>query len=246
MAKTYVLGDIHGCYEALERVFELSGFNDETDKLIQLGDVCDRGFDTYKCVERLMKIKNIILIEGNHDEWFKLWLSHKHLDYMTWGRNGGSTTIDSYAKLEKKLTIEKEHLEFLSKQTTYYIDEENRCFVHGGFDRNFRIEIQNKTSLCWDRELVGEMMICRNIKNKGKLKTKNNFKEIFIGHTPTICWYEEEEVTESGIILGGKKEITYPLSCGGIWNIDTGSGKGGKLTIMNVDTKEYFQSELTI
>jgi serine/threonine protein phosphatase 1 len=29
-----------------------------------------------------------------------------------------------------------------------------------------------------------------------------------------------------------------------VWNIDTGAGWSGKLTIMNVDTKEYWQSDL--
>ncbi len=29
----------------------------------------------------------------------------------------------------------------------------------------------------------------------------------------------------------------------GIWNLDTGAGWEGKLTVMNVDTKEYYQSD---
>lgn len=60
-----------------------------------------------------------------------------------------------------------------------------------------------------------------------KLKTFENFKEIFIGHTPTIYW-----------------EVTQPILKGGVVNVDTGSGKGGPLTLMDVDTKEYIQSFL--
>ena len=30
-----------------------------------------------------------------------------------------------------------------------------------------------------------------------------------------------------------------------IWNIDTGAGFSGKLTILNVDSKEYWQSDFT-
>lgn len=28
-----------------------------------------------------------------------------------------------------------------------------------------------------------------------------------------------------------------------VWNIDTGAGWSGKLTIMDIDTKEYWQSD---
>ena len=33
------------------------------------------------------------------------------------------------------------------------------------------------------------------------------------------------------------------MKAANIWNLDTGAGFEGKLTIMNVDTKEYYQSD---
>jgi len=30
----------------------------------------------------------------------------------------------------------------------------------------------------------------------------------------------------------------------GVWNLDTGAGMSGKLTVMDIDTKEYWQSDL--
>jgi hypothetical protein len=40
-----------------------------------------------------------------------------------------------------------------------------------------------------------------------------------------------------------KEPITTPMKAANIWNIDTGSGKWdyGKLTIMNIETLEYWQ-----
>ena len=59
-----------------------------------------------------------------------------------------------------------------------------------------------------------------------KLNTLYNFKKIFIGHTPTLYF-----------------NSFHPINKGGVMNVDTGSGKGGVLTIMNIDTEEYWQSE---
>lgn len=41
--KTIVVTDIHGCLEELESVWAQAGFDPETDKLICLGDLMDRG-----------------------------------------------------------------------------------------------------------------------------------------------------------------------------------------------------------
>ena len=53
-----------------------------------------------------------------------------------------------------------------------------------------------------------------------------NFNNIFIGHTNTMKW-----------------GIDKPLKAANIYNIDTGTSKGGKLTIMDVDSKYFLQSE---
>jgi serine/threonine protein phosphatase 1 len=52
-------------------------------------------------------------------------------------------------------------------------------------------------------------------------------KEIFIGHTSTLLWKKTE-----------------PIHAANIWNLDTGAGSHGKLTIMDVETKQYYQSDL--
>lgn len=56
-----------------------------------------------------------------------------------------------------------------------------------------------------------------------------NFKEIYIGHTPTTNWQTDR-----------------PMNAFNLYNMDTDAGNGGRLTIMDVDTKEYWQSDLHI
>lgn len=52
------------------------------------------------------------------------------------------------------------------------------------------------------------------------------FKTIFIGHTNTLNWETDQPMTALNVI-----------------NMDTGAGSNGKLTIMNIDTKEIWQSD---
>ncbi len=52
------------------------------------------------------------------------------------------------------------------------------------------------------------------------------FTEIFIGHTPTTRI--------------GKNE---PVNAANVWNVDTGAAFKGKLSAMEVNTKELWQSD---
>lgn len=51
MKKTFVIGDIHGAYDALLQCLERSEFDYESDRLICLGDICDRRPHVKECVD---------------------------------------------------------------------------------------------------------------------------------------------------------------------------------------------------
>jgi len=217
--KTFILGDIHGEYEKLIEVLKKSNFDYDNDLLIQLGDVLDRGDKPFECIDELLKIKNKILLIGNHDSNFIEWVASGTDMLGGHSSNGSKITIDKW----NKISIDKQYFylsEFFNKQQYYYIDKNNNLFVHAGFDRFEDIENQPLNNLIWDREFWYELIL-----TKSKLPTINDFNEIYIGHTPTIAY-----------------DTTNPINIGNVWNLDTGSGKGGILTIFNLDSKEYFQS----
>ena len=98
--KTIVVTDIHGCLEELESVWAQAGFDPETDKLICLGDLMDRGpysfgvFDRFRSLKRKMG-ERCIMILGNHDDM----MMNSFYDpavYARWMRNQGQTTLDSF------------------------------------------------------------------------------------------------------------------------------------------------------
>ena len=244
------MGDIHGNFKALKQCLEKSEFDYEKDTLIQLGDVVDGFPQTFECVEELLKIKNLIAIKGNHDDIFLQWL-HMGIHNFDW-LQGSVYTAESYANHTDRdiiirprdggyhvslanIDIPESHIKFFNSQHYYYADvERNSIFVHAGFNPKDFVKDQKHIVLLWDRTLWNKAMSAGN----QKLNFVENWNKVYLGHTATTNWVE----TIPGI---GDVEITKPLYRGGVWNLDTGAGWGGKLTIMDIDTEEYWQSDLT-
>ena len=214
------MGDIHGNLSAYKQCMERSLFDKELDKLIQLGDVSDRRPHSAEVVEELLKIPSLTALRGNHDVWTMDWLIHGITD-MSWIENGGFVTVRSYEQNRNRIDIEKHKEFFLSTQLDFFIDSEKRVFVHGGFTNPKGPIYEENPSICyWDRSLW------RDALNSLKSTTSQNFKEVYLGHTPTLNWGRDT-----------------PMNAQNIWNLDTGAGTNGKLTIMDIDTKEYWQSD---
>jgi serine/threonine protein phosphatase 1 len=217
--RKYVIGDIHGHCEALMQVLKKSGFNNENDLLISLGDVVDLGPDSPAVIEILKNVNNFIHVLGNHDYWCLNWMKNGKRE-LIWELQGGLKTIDAYRKNENLIDS---HISFLQNAIPYYMDEESRLFVHGGFIWELSIEEQstNIEFLTWDRSLA-QMSYYFELQGK-KLEP---YYEIYLGHTPTR--------------LFGR---TKPVKHSNIWLMDTGCGRGGKLSMMDIDTKESWQSD---
>lgn len=63
----YVASDLHGEDEKFEQLLRLIRFS-SSDKLFVIGDVIDRGKDPIKLLLKIMRIENVVLILGNHEE----------------------------------------------------------------------------------------------------------------------------------------------------------------------------------
>jgi serine/threonine protein phosphatase 1 len=215
----FVIGDIHGELEKLKGVLTQANFDYENDLLISLGDVVDRGKNSYLVVEELLKIKNLVSVRGNHDDE---WLTYLQTSQSALWSQGASATYFSY---ENALVKPSVHLPFFENQLPYHIDQDNNLFIHGGFDRHKLLKNQDEFIFYWDRDLFLAALSYQGMKqNKHSFKIKQNFNKIYVGHTPTTYW--------------GK---TTPIEAANIVNIDTGSGKGGLLTLLNLQTNQIYQ-----
>ena len=204
------------------------------DKLIIIGDIVDGYPYTYQVVEELLKIKNLVFILGNHDKWFKEFISYG-MSPNIWLHQGGANTLKSYhsqldmTSLESgsivdetkvdllEVTIPVTHQEFFNT-SKYYHKQDDMLFVHGGFDTTIEdMELQSKKDLVWDRSLI----------EYAKHNVIKGYKKVFIGHSTTE-------------LIDGSTE---PVIRNNLYCLDCGAGHSGKLAIMDINTEEYWLSK---
>src|SRR6201996_7090713 len=132
MARTYVIGDVHGAFRALQQVIERATLKRD-DRLIFLGDYVDGWSQSREVMEYLMLLDSeyqCIFIKGNHDAWAEEWLGGWGTS-RDWLFHGGDATVSSYAGIDSRDL--SRHLEFLNRMSPYYEDKQGRLFVHAGF-----------------------------------------------------------------------------------------------------------------
>lgn len=229
MNRTLVIGDIHGGLKALQQVLNKAELSTK-DTLIFLGDYVDGWSDSAGTIEyvRLLAEKNTcIFIKGNHDLWCEEWLRTNNAN-SKWLIHGGEATVNSYAAFNTAQKLQ--HLNFFEQMKWYHIDHENRLFIHAGFTSMHGPQQEFYSSnFNWDRTLwETALAMDKNISETSTYYPKRLklFKEIYIGHTPTLY-----------------QNSSLPMNAANVWNIDTGAAFSGPLTVVDVNSKAYWQSE---
>ncbi|MGX1022972.1 metallophosphoesterase family protein [Psychroflexus sp. MBR-150] len=228
MARTLVIGDIHGALKALKEILEKAKVTKD-DKLIFLGDYVDGWSDSAKTLDFLISLQqthNCIMLKGNHDELLLDWLIHQ-TENEKWLMHGGKSTLEAYKNLDE--THKKIHQKFIKNLSTYHVDNQNRLFVHAGFANMHGPDYEYyDNTVYWDRTLWETAVATDRNLSKNDVKYPKRFKlfkEIYIGHTP---------VNRYG-------QLT-PMQAQNVINVDTAAAFKGPLTILDIETKNYWQS----
>jgi serine/threonine protein phosphatase 1 len=229
MSRTLVIGDIHGSYKALVQILERAAVT-TTDLLVFLGDYVDGWGQSPEVIDHLISLKashNCVFVRGNHDELLHNWLTTGEYSEQ-WFNHGGRITMDTYNELsdEKKQL----HTFFLESLEDYYLDNDNRLFVHAGFTNMNGVNSEYFPKLLyWDRTLWETALALDptiDVQHPYYPKRFTQYNEIFIGHTPVT-----------------RIDKTIPVNKANIWNVDTGAAFKGPLTILDATTKEFWQSD---
>ncbi|MEM9362910.1 MAG: metallophosphoesterase [Bacteroidota bacterium] len=224
-----VIGDIHSGVKALEQLLERAEV-DSNDHLIFLGDYVDGWSTAVETVDFLINLNskwNCTFIRGNHDELCREWMLTKK-ENPQWLAHGGTATRNSYLKADKSTW--NEHLSFYASLENYFLDDDGRLYLHAGFTNLKGVDFEYFDELFyWDRtlwELARAINPNLETTHKDFPKRLTHYKEIFIGHTPI-----------------SKTQVVVPQNGANVWNIDTGAAFKGCLTAMDVETKEFWQSD---
>lgn len=250
-----VIGDIHGGHRALLQVLERCNYDPYEDQIIFLGDFVDGWSESYEVIKTLIELDAVsrhgnIHIIGNHDKWFMQWYTTGYHDWTF----GSQYTAISYAKNEgididikpyhvksqngnyilandidiPTTVVPKSHRNFFDSLSLFYYDKDaKRLFVHGGIEPMLPVDDQvTDDTYYWDRTLFKEMSHRYKQNDDTPIEFHDEIKECYIGHTWTERANSKVPVIQSGVIA-----------------MDTGAAYKGKLTIMDVNTKEYWQSD---
>ena len=232
MSRKLVIGDIHGGLKALVQVLERATVS-KNDTLIFLGDFVDGWSESPAVLDFLIaleKTHHCIFIKGNHDDLLLKWLTSNKdgFDEKMWFQHGGEASAVAYQNID--FATKEKHIQFLESLQDYYLDDQNRLFIHAGFTNIRGVTFEFfKPLFYWDRTLWEMALAFDMAIQKNDPLFPNRFKiynEIFIGHTPVT-----------------KINETQPVHKACVWNIDTGAAFKGKLTIMDADTKAFWQSD---
>jgi len=195
--KIFIVGDIHGCLEMLNRLMDIIPWHPEKDRLIFIGDYIDRGEDPKGVVDYILALKdcspNVDCLIGNHEALF--------LDYLNgtneaaYIRNGGWNTLRSYEiekGTEEESLLPSEHMAFFQSLTPY-LELADYYVVHAGFRPYVAIEQQSLQDMVWIRDPF--------------LLSQYDFgKKVIFGHTPCLepLVMENKIGIDTGAVMGHK------------------------------------------
>jgi serine/threonine protein phosphatase 1 len=217
----YVIGDIHGRSDLLDRIVDEITRDIEKNPTpeclsVTLGDYVDRGPDSRGVIDRLARNPfptDYIALKGNHEELFEAFLGQPTIG-LQWRHLGGLETLHSYKVPVAPLMIGKgfeeasyalqqavpdEHLRFL-KNLKLSLTIGRYFLCHAGVRPGVPLEHQKAEDLLWIRDEF--------------LSSDRDFGKVVVhGHTPI----ESPEVLPNRI------------------NIDTGAFATGRLTCLVIE-----------
>ena len=179
--RTYVIADIHGCFQELVELLDLCGAHaaGKPARLITLGDYVDRGPDSFRVV-RLIRhhlprlypgFASIINLKGNHELMMaQAALGGDLAAKETWVSpdNGGDATVESYPNIE----LLRDDAAWLAELPTS-CEDELRYYVHAGIRPGVSLNDQNDRDKLWIRHAF--------------LKDRTPHEKYIVhGHTPVL------------------------------------------------------------
>ena len=221
--RTIIIGDIHGCSAALDYLVAQIRPEPERDRLVFLGDLFDRGPDSFGVLQRVRELadafgERFILLLGNHEDYLLQPRLTKR-QRMIWELVGRQATVKSFLAAGSAM---EEAIPWLREHTCLFWKTDGFQCVHAGILVD-PPEVNDLQTLVHDHETI-----FRNLYN-GPLT--------ITGHVAIerAAWFAGDGETVEELEEG----VPLPLPGNGVICIDTGCGKGGRLTAMIIENGQY-------
>lgn len=211
--KIFIIGDVHGCYNTLEKL--LKKLPKKSLKIF-VGDLNDKGKFTEAVIEHIINNEDCISIKGNHEKLMELLLKEGisgNINNNYWIKDLGWGGIRTVKQYKNNPQFVDKHLEFI-KNLPLYI-EFDKYFITHGFGLPY-----------WERryeEKSERALLSNRIDRKEHIKEwENDYEEYPIINIFGHCSFKE--------VKKGKN----------FYGIDTGCVYGNKLTAIQLKTMKLF------
>lgn len=124
MSRTIAIGDVHGCYAELEALLEKLSLED-SDRVIFLGDVINRGPDSLKVLDKIRALSDTCEVKclmGNHE-----------LRLLAYRESGNEDVLKEEDWPTYEILRDEDWVFVENMEKLFYCEELETVFVHGGF-----------------------------------------------------------------------------------------------------------------
>jgi len=251
-ARTFVVGDIHGDLEALTRLLDKLPTFTTDDTLVFLGDYVDRGPHPKGVVDLIRGLSattpaKVVCLRGNHeDEWCQSYES-PHAPFLVQVANGCAATfrsfsggkplesdeetihVDEYPRmLDVASWFPADVVEWM-KALPLWHEDDHGIYVHAGLQKDGAGGWKHPRdcdpqSLLWMRE----PSFYEGYEGKRLVFGHTLVKELPLGHLGTFkkLFDDPNDVWVRGQLIG----------------LDTGAGKGGFLSAVELPSMKVYES----
>lgn len=260
---TYAIGDIQGCFQALNQLLEKIQFDPMQDRLWLVGDLVNRGPDSVQVLQWAMGLgERVITVLGNHD---------LHLLALAEGfvpAHRGDTLDEILAAPERA-----EMLDWLRRQHMIYA-EGDWVLVHAGLlpqwsvkkalrlgqeveaalraddYRDFLRQLYGNKPDRWDDDLTGmdRLRVITNAMTRLRVCSDKGVMDFShkgsVEERPkkTLPWYEVpgRKSAEANIVFGHWSALGLNVGSRHV-ALDTGCLWGGRLSALRLEDRQVFQ-----
>lgn len=208
LGRDFIVGDIHGCFDALREAMDSHGFDETKDRLFSVGDLVDRGLQCEEAIDWITK-PWFHAVRGNHEQMAIGVADGKH-DKGNYELNGGGWFL--------ALPEDRQNLIAGAFDTLPYAIEVD---IDGGKVGIVHAEVDGQD---WDLFTLGLKIAQSNNKRRG-------LAEVALWSRTRIMYSDESEIHGVKAVFVGHTPVSQVTRLGNVIYVDTGAVFGGKLTM---------------
>ena len=219
----WVVGDVHGFHQTMMCLVDVLDVG-PNDWVVFLGDLIDRGPNSYGVVQAVRTTPNFATVQGNHETMMVAHFDPQQLrdqnsDLMLWMHNGGDATVQSYADAfrsqdgaldGKEMAVHVDGVrEWMRNLPTHIVLDQWRL-VHAGYRPGVAFGEQTDDDRLWIRGPFHHAQAPIDPQ-----------RTVVFGHTPTVAlpgftkqdwgraWFSQVELTDGRSAAVGLDTCLY-------------------------------------